>query len=74
MENFWANSDLKSDLAPLGMSGFKPTAVLSEPSPTNTKFPMLKHSIQLTKKISKLKQCFYHFGMVNKTDMKKVRG
>ena len=53
MENFWANSDLKSDLAPLGMSGFKPTAVLSEPSPTNTKFPMLKYSIQLTKKISK---------------------
>ena len=39
MANFWANSDLKSDPPPLGMSGLKPTAVLSEP-PTNTKLPM----------------------------------
>ena len=52
MANFWANSDLKSDPPPLGMSGLKPTAVLSEP-PTNTKLPMLSHS----KVISHLKLC-----------------
>ena len=34
MANFWAKSDLKSDPSPLGMSGLKPAAVLSE-SPTN---------------------------------------
>ena len=72
MENFWANSDLKSDLAPLGMSGFKPTAVLSEPSPTNTSNV---EALNTTNKeninvfIISLK-----FGMVNKTHMKKVRG
>ena len=72
MENFWANSDLKSDLAPLGMSGFKPTAVLSEPSPTNTSNV---EALNTTNKeninvfIISLK-----FDMVNKTDMKRVRG
>ena len=34
MANFWAKSDLKSDPPPLGMSGLKAAAVLSEP-PTN---------------------------------------
>ena len=68
MENFWANSDLKSDLAPLGMSGFKPTAVLSEPSPTNTSNV---EALNITNNvfIISLKS-----DMVNKTDMKKVRG
>ena len=41
MANFWAKSDLKSDPPPLGMSGLKPAAVLSEP-PTNKASNMLR--------------------------------
>ena len=53
MANFWAKSDLKSDPPPLGMSGLKPTAVLSEP-PTNIRLPMLSN----LKEILYLKGCF----------------